>query len=913
MSVKSAIGIIIILLLVAVPILFGILGDWFWFLSIGYEEVFLRVLFTSVYLGLGFGLAFLVFSLLNIRIAKWVSLRRHRKRGGEEEEKEKKEKKGEEKEKKEVKKKGPSGGKVLTGLALFFSLIVGLTFARWDTVLMYLNTSPFTASDAVFSQNIGFYFFTYPFYLMIMGFFTMTLVLTIILTFVSYAINLNSIKKKDVEFVEEITTQSYSLEMKDIKKRSVPHLSVLFAMLFFVIAFGFSLAQYSLLFSETGVVFGPGYTDLNITLPLFVILFFISIIIGILFLANIKMNRWRFILEGIMAFILILVIGFIITGVVQAFVVNPNEFNLEKPYIDRNIDSTLKAYDLNNIKEGVFPITYNLTKEDIENNAETISNIRLWDWRPLRETYNQIQLFRTYYNFNDVDIDRYYIDGKYKQVMISAREINTEELASQAKTWVNEHLVYTHGYGVVMSPVEESSDEGLPEFHISDIPPQSEYFDIKNPRIYFGEKSPEYSIIKTTTNELDYPSGDQNMYNTYDGSSGIDMSDLLKRIVYAIKFGSIELLFSSSIKPESKLLMNRDIQTRIQTIAPFLEYDPDPYIVISEGRLFWIIDAYTTSPYYPYSEPISTGFFESINYIRNSVKVVVDAYNGDVTYYVIDPDDPVIQTYTKIFPGLFTDFSEMPQSLQEHVRYPEGLFNIQRMIYSEYHMKNSQVFYNKEDVWEVPDEIYKQNMQKMVPYYVIMKLPGEEREEFIMMLPLKPRGKENLIAWMAAKSDPPNYGELVVFQFSKQELIYGPMQIEARIDQDTDISQLFTLWSQAGSAVIRGNTLVIPIEDSILYIEPVYLEATERGTLPQLKRVIVAYGNQLTMQETLEESLAVIFGEVIEEKEDGPETSEEVIAEIASLYEKAQEALTGGDLSLYAEYIEQIGDILKGY
>jgi uncharacterized membrane protein (UPF0182 family) len=496
--------------------------------------------------------------------------------------------------------------------------------------------------------------------------------------------------------------------------------------------------------------------------------------------------------------------------------------------------------------------------------------------------------------------------------------MSSENLPEQAQTWVNRHLVYTHGYGVVMNPVDIVSSEGLPAFYIKDIPPTTEYFTIQEPRIYYGEGITDYAVIKTSTDELDYPAGEQNLYRSYEGTGGVPLSDFLHRLVYALKFGSVELLVSGSLKPESRLLMYRNVKQRVNTIAPFLSYDPDPYIVIADGRLYWIIDAYTTSNKYPYSEPVNVGYLKgySINYIQNSVKVVVDTFNGDVHYYVVNQDDPLIQTYQKIFPDIFRDFEEMDPDLRAHIRYPQGIFEIQAHLYATYHMKDPRVFYNREDTWVIPDEVYRGSRQQLEPYYIIMKLPGETKEEFILMLPFTPRNKENMIGWMAARSDPPYYGKLIVYKFSKQELTYGPMQIEARIDQDTEISQRITLWSQSGSSVLRGNTLIIPIENSIIYVEPLYLEATERGTLPQLQRVIVAYNDRLTMQETLSEALNVIFGEgtPLPPDEGVPPISEtefEKLTRIAELYDKAQEALAKGDLGLYQQYIDEIGTIVS--
>lgn len=883
MAFKNLLAGIIILIIILVPVLFNILADYIWFLSLALEDVFLTILYTSIALGVAAGGIFLAFSLANIKMTQ---------RG----------------------KKSPRPT-VLYLLGGFFALIVGLIFSsQWGVVLKYLNAAPFSATDPVFSLNIGFFVFDFPFLTLLFSYSMTVIILTLFLTFLSYLLS----QKPPVfteEFVDEISRTV--IDWQALKKKATPHLSFLLGVLFFILAFGFLLGQWGLLLSSTGVIFGAAYTDLNFTLPLLTILSLVSLAIGGGLLANIKWKRWRLPLEGVAALAILLVLGFAVTGAVQAFIVTPDEFNVEKPYIERNIQATTQAYNLQGLKETTFPVSYNLTRDDIHANPGTINNIRLWDFRPLIQTYNQLQLFRTYYKFNDVDIDRYQLNGEYKQVMVSAREMDVDSLAREAQTWVNRHLVYTHGYGLVMNPVDKVSLEGLPEFFIKNIPPES-LIPIERNEIYFGEGDLEYVIVRTTTDELDYPTGDENIYTSYEGRDGIPLDSSFTRFLYTVKFQSIEILFSNSIQPDSKLLMNRNIIDRLQAIAPFLKYDSDPYIVLAEGRAFWIIDAYTTSDSYPYSQPFEVGFLQDINYVRNSVKVVIDAYNGDVAFYVIDAEDPVIQTYQKIFPSLFSPFEDMPSSLQEHIRYPEGLFRIQAEIYATYHMKDPRVFYNREDVWVRPEEIYRGSRQELIPYYVIMRLPGEEKEEFILMQPFVPRGKDNMIGWMAARSDAPNYGDLIVFRFSKQELIYGPLQIEARIDQDTDISAQFTLWGQAGSSVLRGNTLVIPIEDSILYIEPIFLEATEKGTLPQLKRVIVAHGNSLTMQPTLEEALDVIFGEARQRPAVPgvtlpPGTPQEVLEQVAALFEQAQSALKEGDLKTYAEFIEQIGDILKQY
>ncbi len=876
--------------------IFGLLGDWFWFTSMGFDSVFITIVTTSAVLGLASFLVFFIFSTTNMALARRAALGK--------------------------KKHGKGEARIMDMIAALLSLIVALSIAgSWEVFLKYNNYTPFGINDPVFGMDVGFYTFILPFYSVVLGFLLSMFSMTAILSATTYAIHSSGFSfKADEPRQNDMISQQFGASMTvtwpSSWKAFMPQISALLLMVFATISASIWFARYGILLSHGGAVFGAGYTDVMINLPVMTALSVITLVIGLLFMANIKLKKPRLILYGIGALIAISFAGFLVAGIVQGLIVEPDEFNLERAYLERNIEGTLKAYGLDSAQEDEFPVSYDLDAADIEENNGTVSNVRLWDWRPLKQTYNQLQLFRTYYDFNDVDVDRYEIDGKYKQVLVSAREMNTGELSAQAQTWVNTHLVYTHGYGVVMNPVDEVSEQGLPQFYLQDIPPTSDYMQLDEMRIYFGEKTNDYVITGTSTNEFDYPSGDENIYTTYSGNAGVPLDGILKKVIYAFKFSSPEILVSGSLTEDSKLLMNRNIGERVSAIAPFLVYDYDPYIVVSEGKLYWIMDAYTITNTYPYSEPVYLNWNE-VNYIRNSVKVVIDAYEGDVSYYIVDDVDPIIKTYDKMFPGLFKGFGEMPGDLKDHLRYPELMFRTQAEIYSTYHMKDPMVFYNREDVWVVPDEVYRGSRQEMQPYYIIMKLPGEEKEEFILMIPFTPKGKENMIGWMAARSDKPNYGKVLVYQFSKQELTYGPMQIEARIDQDTDISQLITLWSQSGSSVVRGNTLVIPIENSILYVEPLYLEATERGTLPQLQRVIVSYGDKLTMQDTLSDALDVIFGGSTAGKTEKDETVQlsgtdtEKLARIAELYDKAQHSLNAGDLGTYQDYIDQIGVLVS--
>jgi uncharacterized membrane protein (UPF0182 family) len=541
----------------------------------------------------------------------------------------------------------------------------------------------------------------------------------------------------------------------------------------------------------------------------------------------------------------------------------------------------------------------------------------LWDHAPLLQTYSQLQEMRTYYKFTGVDNDRYTIDGEYRQIMLSPREISYPALPS--RTWVNEHLAYTHGYGVVVGPVNRVSAEGLPEFFIKDIPPvATTSLKVTRPEIYFGENSNEYVFVRTKMPEFDYPVGDKNVYSRYEGKGGVSLS-FLKKLIFAARFGSITMLLSDDITSESRIVYHRNVRERVSMIAPFARLDGDPYLVISpEGRLLWFIDGYTVTDRFPYSEPTP----EMGNYIRNPLKAIVDAYDGTVQLYVSDPTDPIMQTYNRIFPGVFKPIGEMPEALQKHVRYPPGLMTIQARMYRAYHMQDPQVFYNKEDLWSIPGKQVagKGSKQAMDPYYTIMKLPGSEKEEFILLAPFTPSMKDNMSAWMAARCDAPNYGKVIVYKFPKQKLVYGPRQIEARIDQDTVISQQLSLWQQHGSNVIRGSLLAIPIEKSILYVESLYLAASN-GQLPELKRVIVAYGNNIAMEETLDLSLRKIFGggpmkdrelraEVKKPAAGGEMSDRQTAIEALGHFRKAQEFLRQGNWGAFGEELKKTGEIL---
>jgi hypothetical protein len=630
-----------------------------------------------------------------------------------------------------------------------------------------------------------------------------------------------------------------------------------------------------------------------------------------------SLRKHHLLLYVIGLYLVITIIGQgIIPSVTQSLKVEPDELSLEKPYIDNNIRFTRIAYGLDDVEIRDFPVTGNVSRSDIEKSRETIEAIRILDYRPLEKTYQQTQGMRLYYDLAEIDIDRYMIDGTYTPVMLSARELNQQKIMQSAQTWVNTHMVYTHGHGVVMSPVNEVTAEGLPQFLIQDIPPRYTVKElnirIRRPGIYFGELDNPYVVVNTGSKEFDYPKGDTNQYTTYNATSGVQLSHPIIKLLMAIRFNDIKLLFSSEITEQSSILFRRDIRERVSQLMPFLKLDYDPYITIADGKLYWIQDAYTTTGNFPYSEKYSS----DLNYIRNAVKVVVDAYTGDVTFYVADQEDPLIETYRKIFPESFASIDDMPAELHTHIRYPENLFDIQSNIYSTYHMNDTNVFYNKEDAWEIPKEMYGTGQQiRMEPYYAVMELSEEKGTEFIIMLPFTPLRKDNMVSWLAGRSDGDEYGNLVLYRFPKDTLVYGPSQIEARIDQDSEISKQLSLWGQQGSRVTRGNLLVIPIQDSILYVEPLYIQS-ERGQLPELKRIFVSDGNKVVMERTLEQAINSLLGISSEErtKTDVKRPIEQAdfsLPVVRSLYNELQDALREGNWTLFGEKLDALGNEIK--
>jgi uncharacterized membrane protein (UPF0182 family) len=769
---------------------------------------------------------------------------------------------------------------------------------QWQTFLRFTHPVPFGQTDPLFGNDLGLYVFTLPFLLAIKQWLLTAIALATAGSAVLYVVS------------QEIRVEPARLSVSPAARR---HLLWLAAAAALTLAWAFRLDQYQLVYSRRGVVFGALYADVHARLPGLTVIVVIAVAAAAALAISAHRRGWAVpIAAGVAIPAAAIIAGSALPDVLHRFQVLPNEVVLERPYIEQNIRFTRFAYGLDRVEAKEFPASDQLTARQVADNPLTTKNIRLWDHRPLLPTYRQLQQIRTYYDFIDVDNDRYLIDGELRQVMISPRELSYRNLPS--RIWINEHLTYTHGYGVTLGPVNRVTTEGLPEFFIQNIPPASSTpIRVTRPELYYGEALNDYVFVHTKNPEFDYPSGDANQYTTYDGVGGIPLSSFVRKAAFAAFFGSMKILLSNDITADSRIMINRAIATRAAKLIPFLQYDQDPYLVITdEGRLVWILDGYTTTDRLPYAMPLrGVG-----HYLRNSVKVTIDAYDGRTAAYISAPDDPLIRSYAAAFPGLFQPIEALPADLRAHLRYPQDLFRIQSHVFATYHMQDPQIFYNKEDLWAVPQK----GDQDMEPYYTIMKLPGEAREEFILMIPYTPAKRDNMAAWLAARSDGEQYGKLIVYLFPKQKLVYGPRQIEARIDQDALISQQLTLWTQRGSQAIRGSLLVIPIEDALLYVEPLYLAASESGSLPELRRVIVSFGNHLVMEPDLEAALARLFGGPASERlaavrKSGtvvPESSESSLGRQAlDHYRRAQRALRDADWETYGAELKRVEQALE--
>lgn len=883
---------VLLLLIVVFIVMLGLLAtgsqfytDWLWFDSLDLQQVFWTMLLWERAVPAAVWLLFAVFFFVNLRLAKNAAM--------------------------QLLWRNPQLAQMVkpvhvNGIFIGASVALGFLFAAGTSLFAFqaakfFHAVPFGINDPIFGRDVGFYMFELPFY---------QFILNLGIAFVVPA----------VLVCAAIYGSSGHIQLRGFEvagsKHALLHVSILAALFVLLRAVGYYFDVFDLMFASGGAVYGPGYTDVQIRIWVLRILAGIAVLSGLVLLVGGRKRITRFAVVVGVWFLFSILGGGIVPGLVQSWMVEPNEFSREEPYIAYHIDMTRQAFGLDSFQTREFSGSQELNWNLIEDHWATIENIRLWDPRPLLLTYGQLQEMRLYYRFLDADIGRYTINGEYRQVLLAARELDVTRI--QNRTWINEHLQYTHGYGAVMSPVNEASRQGLPEFWISDIPPRSRIdLTIDVPQIYFGERTNQYVIVNTRADEFDYPMGDQNAFYRYTGDDGVVINSLLRRAAYALRFGTSRILLSSEISSESRVLYNRNIQQRVRNIAPFLRFDNDPYLVVNDGRLYWIMDAYTTSDRFPYSQPYR-GWG---NYVRNSVKVVIDAYHGTVDFYQVQ-QDPLLETYASIFPDLFKDWNDMDPGLQEHIRYPEDLLTIQAQMYGTYHMQNTRVFYNREDVWTFANEVYSNREQPVVPYYVITQLPGKDRQEMILMLPFTPISRANMVAWLAARSDAPHYGEVFVYSFPKDTLTLGPAQIEARIDQDSEISQLLSLWGQRGSQVIRGNLLVLPIADGLLYVEPLYLQSEQSG-MPQLQRVIVAHGDDLVMAETLEMALWELFeGDIPEDLVDRTDIESDVVREplrldvadlplrAQELYEEASEALRRGDFAGFGDAWYELEQVL---
>ena len=797
---------------------------------------------------------------------------------------------------------------IIVAVALILGLFIAMgETGRWDLILRFLYQAPYGQIDPLFDKDIGFYLFSLPVFVALKNWLLWILLLATLMAGSIYFLH-----------------DDISLDPPwRFSAAAIAHGSALLGLYFAIKAWSYALDRYLMLYDDNGVVVGAGYTDVHVELPALWLLIILAVVAAIVSWANVQLRVVRLVIAApVLVFGGSFLFAEVIPGLFERFYVKPNELQLEKPYIQRNIALTRQAYNLGQITVKPFPAEQDLTFQSLKDNRGTIDNIRLWDWQPLMDTYAQLQEIRTYYRFLDVDVDRYHLGDSYQQVMLSGRELDPSLLSANAQTWVNLHLLFTHGNGVVMSPVTQKTAEGLPILYLKDIPPVATGGPpITEPRIYFGQGAAGYVIVKGGTPEFDYPKGSDNVYAYYDGADGIPIGGVAGRSLFAWYFGDINILLSGYLTSQSRIMLHRNIKDRVATIAPFLQLDGDPYVAVSEGRLYWIQDSYTTSEWFPYAKPEPDG--GDINYIRNSVKVVIDAYNGTISFYVMDAADPIIATYRRIFPSLFKPFNSMPPDLQKHIRYPEDLFTIQALQYRAYHMDVPEVFYNREDLWQFPREPVALDgpnaggATKMSPYYIMMRLPGEAQTEFFLMPPMAPSQRENMIAWLAARCDLPEYGKLIVYEFPKEKLVYGPFQIEARIDQNTEISQQISLWNQMGSRVIRGNLLVVPIENSILYVSPLYLRA-QSGQLPELKRVIAAYSDRVVMEETLPAALAALFKESAPvaglpapagSSPSGP--ADERARQALADYDRAIDRLKSGDWAGFGAELDALRSLLK--
>ncbi len=867
----------------------GFWGEALWFQTFGFSSRFwLEIVYSLVFGIIGAVIAFGGMYLLTITLpkpvkyAKWVSIL----------------------------------------IAVFAGAVWG--YSNWDVMLKYWDKVPTTLTDPVFGRSIGFYLFTLPFLDSIN---TLLFTISFLGMVASFIVTFVGINPQGLYFY---IPPSASETTQKLHKS----LYINAAVFILVLAFGKYLDRFHLMYSGSGVVYGPGWTDTTILIPVYNIIVVIMILVSIVILIPKLRDKYKnvfnrfgatpsnspiIILASLAAgMILIWFIGLTaVPGLFERFMVKPNEITYERPYILNNIKFTQHGFGLDKVENKEFPENGKFTMSTVQNNPGIFNNIRLWDWRALDATYRQFQELRLYYQFSNVSLDRYNVNGSYRQVMVSAREMNIDNLPAQSQTFVNKRFQYTHGYGITMATVNEFTSQGLPHLLIKDIPTVSEDSSliVKQPRIYYGELTNTPAVVNTKQKEFDYPNGNENVYTRYNGKGGVMINSLWRKFLFSWKYDGTQLLFSDYPTDSSRIMFHRQIEERVKLLAPFLKFDNNPYIVLDKGKLYWIIDAYTTSDYYPYSEPFNSDeaigykqgdnersllgsvseIFNGANYIRNSVKVVVNAFDGSVDFYIIDKNDPIVKVWSKIYPGLFKPISEMTSGLLAHIRYPQDMLLTQGLVYEKYHMTDPTVFYNQEDLWVRATEKYYNNIQPVEPYYIVWQLPGSDKPRFSLILPFTPKNRQVLIGWIAGMCDPDNYGKLITYQFPKGKMITGPQQVETKIDQDSFLSGQLTLWDQRGSNVIRGNVLAIPVANTLFYVEPIYLQA-ETAAYPELRLVVVMHGDNMSYAESFDKALAKFFN-----------------TPIASSNEVSQQAPTSQNNTPYKGLIRQANEAFNNY
>jgi uncharacterized membrane protein (UPF0182 family) len=868
-----------------------LVAEWFWFQALGYERVFTTRLIAEVVLGVVVGGLVFAFLYVNLRIAQRGLVPNPR-----------------------LVQFSPGAAAVdvtrlLRRLALPTALGLALLFGMgaagdWLGVLQFLHRTPFGVTDPVFGRDVGYYVFTVPLVADALGLALTVTVLTLLATILLYVL-----RQDIVVFRRQVT----------VEPSARLHLAGLIALLFVLVALRVYFVRLpGLLYSTTGPLVGASYADVHAQLIGLRLAGLAAVAGGALVLGGARSQRLaRNTVLAVGLYLGVSLLGVALyPAIVQRLIVAPNELVKETPQLASHIAATRRAWGLDSVATRDLTGEARLTERDIRANRPTIDNVRLWDRDPMLQTFGQLQEIRTYYDFVSVDDDRYWIDGQYRQVLLSPRELNSASLPT--RTFINERLTFTHGMGLTLGPVNQVTSEGLPVLFIKDLPPVSSVsLRVTRPELYFGELTDSWVFARTAQREFDYPLGDENIFTSYTGTGGVRVGSFLRRLVLATYFRSLKVLLSSDITSDSRAMYFRNIRERARVALPFLFFDADPYLVVTDsGRLRWILDAYTATSRYPYAQPLADG----TNYMRNSVKVVIDAFDGTVTAYLADPRDPLVLTLAKVFPGVLQPLDAMSADLRAHLRYPEDLFRVQTDMYATYHMAEPEIFYHREDQWQKP--VLSRPGERPDPFlrHIVMRLPEERQAEFILMVPFTPRGKDNLASWMVARNDGEHYGRLVLYRFPKQSLVYGPTQIVNRINQDTDISRQISLWDQRGSEVIRGNLLVIPIEESLIYVQPLYLRA-EGGRIPEMKRVVVAHQNRVVMEETLEAGLARLFGGVVEPAagaaaptgaaRPGNGPAADLARRAAELYQRAVAAQRSGDWARYGEELSRLGEVLR--